>query len=143
MKKISKSNEIQEETNLSHIYYKYLWLLGQFIQHSLLYLQGVRIPDPPELKKRFPKKNAAELINLHREMYGCKFNWKTGSLIVVYKDDQFEISSEVKEIVANNIKADFIACCGFDYRGFDFKKASSTATKKIIENITTGQLKPL
>ncbi|NVM31498.1 MAG: hypothetical protein HWN65_21850 [Candidatus Helarchaeota archaeon] len=143
VKKISDIKDIQDEVNLPHIYYKYIWLLGQFIQHSLLYLQGVRVPDPPELKERFPDKNPAQLIDIQREIYGCKFNWETGSLIVCYKDDLFEITSEAKEIVAANVTSDLAACCGFDDRGFDFNRACNKAVEKIIENITSGETQPL
>lgn len=143
MKKISEVNDKQDEVNLPHVYYKYIWLLGQFIQHSLLYLQGVRIPDPPELKESFPDKSPAQLIDLQREMFGCKFNWETGSLIVCYKDDQFEISSEAKEIVAANVTSNRAACCGFDDRGFDFNRACNKAVEDIIENITNGQMQSL
>lgn len=143
MRKISDVKDAQDETDLPHRYYKYLWLLGQFIQHSLLYLQGVRIPDPIELKDSFPDKNPAELIDIQREIYGCKFNWKTGSLVVCYKDDQFEISSEAKEIIAKTVSNNIVDLLGFDTRGFDFNRACSEAVENIIECIKKGQMQPL
>ena len=143
MKKISKSKEFHEDVKFPHIYYKYLWLLGQFIQHSLLYVQGIRVPEPPELKEVYPDKNPAELIDMQRELYGCKFDWDTGSVIVNYKDEQFDVSEAAKEIVAVTANRDKIACCGFDDRGFDFNRACNIAVKAIIESIIAGQVKPL
>lgn len=128
---------------LPRIYFKYLWLLGQFIQHSLLYLQGVRVPEPPELKEQFPDKNPAELINLHREIYGCKFDWKTGALVVSYQESQFEVTAEAEKIVSRTINPDIIACCSFDDRGFDFNTACNEAVKDIIEVIKSGEMEPL
>ncbi|MFX1298176.1 MAG: hypothetical protein ACFFD2_25400, partial [Promethearchaeota archaeon] len=93
MKKISDKKVCSENSDLHRIYYKYLWLLGQFIQHSLLYLQGIRVPEPPELKIVYPNKNPADLINIQREIYGCKFNWETGALIVCYGDENFDITT--------------------------------------------------
>jgi len=126
-----------------HLYYKYLWLLGQFVQHSLLYLQGIDIPEPPELKSLYPDKSPAELINLHRDLYGCKFNWKTGMLIVKYGKNQFDISIEAKEIIINNVSDKLSDCIGFDDRGFDFNRACKSAIRKIIELITNGQKQPI
>ncbi len=143
VKTISKSNDKPLESILPHRLYRYLWLLGQFIQHSLLYLQGVRIPDPPELKEQYPDKNPAELINIQHELYGCKLNWETGTLIVVYKDNQYDISSEAQKIVAATANDDMLAICSFDDRSFDFNTACNEAVKNIIENITTGQMVPL
>lgn len=143
VRKISKPNELERDSILPHRLYRYLWLLGQFIQHSLLYLQGVRIPDPPELKDVYPDKDPAELINIQHELYGCKLDWNTGTLIVVYKDNQYDISSEAQNIVATTANDDMLAICSFDDRSFDFNTACSEAVKKIIESITTGQIAPL
>lgn len=143
VKKISKPNEPKSDVILPHRLYRYLWLLGQFVQHSLLYLQGVHIPDPPDLKEAYPDKNPAELIDIQRELYGCKLNWKTGSLIVVYENSQYDISVEAQKIVAATANDDMLACCSFDDRSFDFNTACNEAIKKIIENITTGQKAPL
>jgi len=109
----------------------------------LLYLQGVKIPDPPELKQIYPDKNPVELIEIQREIYGCKFDWKMGSIIVVYKDAQFDVSLEAKEIVANTTSDKLVDLLGFDDKGFDFNTACNTAIKKIIDNITNGDKKPL
>ncbi|MHA1264111.1 MAG: hypothetical protein ACTSRS_02650 [Candidatus Helarchaeota archaeon] len=143
VKFISTKNNDFEEIDLPNRYYKYLWLLGQFIQHSLLYLQGIRIPEPPELRVRFPDKSPAELIDLHRDLYGCRFDWATGSLIVCYKDDRFEITTEAKKIVATTINPDRIACCSFDDRGFNFNQACGMAVDEIITCITSGKFKPI
>jgi hypothetical protein len=128
---------------LPQICYKYLWLLGQFIQHSLLYLQGIRVPEPRELAFQYPRAHPGELINIQRELYGCQFDWATGTLIVRYKDIQFDVSVEAKEIVANNISNKMVDLLGFDDKGFDFNSASNDAIGKIIEKIRDGNKAPL
>ncbi|MFX1295525.1 MAG: hypothetical protein ACFFD2_11840 [Promethearchaeota archaeon] len=143
MKKISDNKYQSENFELHQVYYKYLWLLGQFIQHSLFYLQGIRVPDPPELKMFYPDKEPAELINIHREIYGCKFNWKTGDLIVSYRNNQFNISLEAKKIIANNVSNKLVDLLSFDDNAFDFNSACDKAVKNIIDSITNGQKKPL
>ena len=129
---------------MPQICYKYLWLLGQFIQHSLLYLQGIRVPEPRELAPQYPQANSpSELINIHRELYGCQFDWATGTLIVRYKDQKFDVSVEAKEIVANNISNKMADLIGFDDKGFDFNSACNIAIGKIIEMIRDGNIAPL
>ena len=143
MKKIPDEKIFSGNAELPRVYYKYLWLLGQFIQHALLYLQGIKVIEPPELKPFYPDKNMAELIDIQRELYGCKFNWKTGELIVKYAEKFFDISSEAKELIANNVSDQMVDLLGFDDRGFDFNKACNKAITKIIDNITNGQKNPL
>ena len=128
---------------MPHIYYKYLWLLGQFIQHSLLYLQGIRIPEPPELKAVYPDKHPGELIDIQRELYGCKFDWKTGAVIVSYGDDIYDVSSEAKAIIAENVSNKLVDLLGFDDKGFNFNNACNLAVDSIIVAITHGEKKPL
>jgi hypothetical protein len=128
---------------LHPVYYKYIWLLGQFIQHTLLSFQGVRIPDPPELKEFYPDKNPAELINIQRELYGCQFDWETGELIVKYDENLFDISVEASKIIAENVSGNVVDCFSFDDNGFNFYKASRQAVEDIINYIKNGEKKPL
>lgn len=141
MRKISDDLIHFENSELPQIYYKYLWLLGQFIQHSLLYLQGIRVPEPPELAFAYPDKHPGELINIQREFYGCQFDWDTGTLIVGYKDDQFDVSVEAKDIIAKNVSNRLEDVLGFDDKGFDFNHACDEAIE-IIENIKNGSKSP-
>ena len=101
------------------------------------------MPEPPELQEEYPDKNPAELINLQREIYGCKFDWKTGSVIVSYKDAQFDVTSEAMEIVANTASKNKVDLLGFDDKGFDFNTACHVAIKNIIDDILSGQKESL
>jgi hypothetical protein len=141
--KISDKKYIPEDSGFPQVYYKYLWLLGQFVQHSLLYLEGVRVPEPPELKPLYPDKDPAELINLQRELYGCQFDWDTGSVIVKYHDSVFDISTEAKKITIQYASKHLADLLGFDDNGFDFNKACTKAVEIIINHITSGQKKPM
>ncbi len=131
------------DSGLPRFYYRFVWLLGQFIQHSLLSHQGIRVPDPPELRSIYPNKNPAELINIQRELYGCKFNWYTGALVVSYGESDFDITVEAHEIVANNVDGKITNYIAFDTRGFDFNQACFRAVTEIINQIRTGQKVPL
>jgi hypothetical protein len=136
-------NAIKTKQQLPQICYKYLWLLGQFIQHSLFYLQSIRVPEPRELAPQYPHAQPAELINIQRELYGCQFDWRTGTLIVRYKDQKFDVSVEAKEIVADNVSNKMADLIGFDDKGFDFNSACNNAIGKIIEVIRDGNKPPL
>lgn len=127
---------------MPQICYKYLWLLGQFIQHSLLYIQGIRVPEPRELTPQYPGALPAELINIHRELYGCQFDWRSGTLIVRYKEQKFDVSGEAKAIVADNISSKMADLIGFDDKGFDFNSACNNAVG-IIEKIRDGKFSNL
>ena len=96
-------------------------------------MQGIRVPEPPELQEEYPDKNPAELINLQREIYGCKFDWKTGSVIVSYKEAQLDVTSEAMEIVANTASKNKVDLLGFDDKGFDFPYLKTIIIKNVIK----------
>ncbi|MHA1278105.1 MAG: hypothetical protein ACTSQI_12425 [Candidatus Helarchaeota archaeon] len=142
MTKISNES-IRADSKLPRFYFRFVWLLGQFIQHSLLSHQGIRVPDPPELKSLYPNKTPTELINIQRELYGCKFNWNTGALVVSYGENNFDITLEAQEIVAKNVDGKITTYIAFDTHGFDFNRACLHAETEIINQIKNGQKVPL
>lgn len=141
--KISEKKELDNSSDLPRFYYRFVWLLGQFIQHCLLSTQGIRVPGPPELKSIYPNKNPAELINIQRALYGCKFDWATGALIVSYGEKNFDITSEVQEIIANTVDGRITDYIAFDTRGFDFNQACNYAVTHVINQIQAGVKPPI
>ncbi|NHI91722.1 MAG: hypothetical protein EAX96_04400 [Candidatus Lokiarchaeota archaeon] len=90
-----------------------------------------------EFKKLPPQEKIAIMsssINQIHEDYGCKFNWKD-SLIVIFKEKQYELFNDVQEIVNSCIIGDEIDAIAFSTSGIDFKTACKEASRLVIEKI--------
>lgn len=134
---------------LNQIYFKYIWLIGQYIQKLLYSLEGKKTKTPLELvgEKKFYDLDPNEKIKImtnsinqiHKE-YGCKFNWKD-KLIVEYKGKEFEIFKELKEIVINCIIGDEMDALDFSTSGIDFNKACKEASRYLVHEIIEKEKK--
>ncbi|MHA1379834.1 MAG: hypothetical protein ACTSRG_15795 [Candidatus Helarchaeota archaeon] len=125
---------------LNRIYYKHCWLLGQKVQHSLFIKEGIEIPHPDDLRKKF--KTTSEMLNYRQSEFGCKFNW-ISELTVKYKGETYEIFEKIKAIIKECIRGTISDAFGFDMRGIDFQKACELANSKIINKIVNGNGKDM
>lgn len=119
-------------SDLNKIYYKHCWLLGQFVQHSLLHKEGIVIPSPDELKDQF--KTTSDMLNYRQSEFGCKFDWES-ELLVKFKGKIYNVFNKVREIIFLCKIGDIIDAFGFDMRGIDFPKACRMADSEIIQKI--------
>lgn len=134
---------------LNPIYNKYIWLLGQYIQKVLYSLQGKKTKSPLELvgEEKFYELEPNEKIKImsnsinqiHQE-YGCKFNWKD-SLTVQYKEKEFEIFKELKEIITNCIIGDEMDAIDFSTSGLDFNRACKDSSRFLVHEIIEKEKK--
>lgn len=118
------------------------WLLGMFVQHSLLAKEGIKVPSPPEMMELCPGIDIVEAINLQRTIYGAEVDWERQTIIVRYKDKRYNITRLIIDIVNEFTYGDRIDEISIDTKGFDFKSAASCAQENIIEKIVSGELPP-
>ena len=76
---------------------------------------------------------------IHKE-YGCNFNYKD-SLIVQYKDKDFEIFKDVKKIVTNCIIGDEMDAIDFSTSGIDFDRACKDSSRFLVNEIIEKEKK--
>ncbi|NVM03728.1 MAG: hypothetical protein HWN67_15460 [Candidatus Helarchaeota archaeon] len=119
---------------LPKIYFKFFWLLGQKVQHSLLLREGIDIPSPDELRGKF--RTTSDMLNYRQSKFGCKFDWNS-KLFVTYKGRSYNIFKEIKEIITECITGDIKDAIGFDVRGIDFPRACKMANSRIIDKIVS------
>jgi hypothetical protein len=118
------------------------WLLGMFVQHSLLAKEGISIPSPEQMMKSNPGIDIVEAINLQRQMYGAEVDWEEQKIIVRYKSKKYNITNMIIEIVNVCTFGNMIDELSIDTKGFDFKNATFYANENIISKIVDGQLTP-
>lgn len=118
------------------------WLLGMFVQHSLLAKEGINIPSPVEIMMSNPGINIVEAINLQRQMYGAEVDWENQTIIVRYKEKRYDITKLIIEIVNEFTYGDRVNELSIDTKGFDFKSAAGRAQENIISKIVSGELPP-
>ncbi len=116
------------------------WLLGMFVQHSLLAKEGVNIPSPEEIMQLNPGIDIVEAINLQRQIYGAEVDWERQKIIVRYQSKRYDVTKLIIEIVNECTYGDLIDELSIDTKGFDFKTASGCAQENIISKIVSGEL---
>jgi len=118
------------------------WLISMFIQHSLLSIEGVKIPSVDELMSSNPNLTIAEAINLQRKLYGAEVDWESRKIFVRFKGKRYNITDIVISLVNTHSFGDAIDELGADTRGFNFLGAVKEAQKEIISKIVKGELQP-
>ncbi|WXG40093.1 MAG: hypothetical protein WED07_04600 [Candidatus Freyarchaeum deiterrae] len=118
------------------------WLLGMFVQHSLLRKEGISVPSPEQMMKSNPSIDIVEAINLQRQMYGAEVDWENQTIIVRYKSKKYDITKKIIEIVNVCTFGNMIDELSIDTKGFDFKNATFYANENIIAKIVDGTLAP-
>ncbi|MFB0560873.1 MAG: hypothetical protein ACETWM_06650 [Candidatus Lokiarchaeia archaeon] len=118
------------------------WLLGMFVQHSLLAKEGVNIPSPIEIMMSKPDIDIVEAINLQRQIYGAEVDWENQTIIVRYKSKRYNVTKQIIEIVNQFTYGNRVDELSIDTKGFDFKSAASCAQENIISKIVSGELPP-
>lgn len=119
------------------------WLLGMFVQHSLLAREGINVPSPEEVMRSNPGIDIVEAINLQRQMYGAEVDWEKQIIIVRYKSKKYNITKLIIEIVNVCTFGNMIDELSIDTKGFDFKNATFYANENIISKIVEGKLAPI
>ena len=76
---------------------------------------------------------SSSINQIHSE-FGCKFNWKN-SLTVKFNEKDYEIFTEVQDIVSSCIIGDEMDAIAFSTSGIDFNDACKEASKFIINKI--------
>ena len=89
---------------------------------------------PPQEKIAIMSKS----INKIHSDFGCKFNWKD-SLIVNFKENKYEIFTDVQEIVGSCIIGDKLDAIDFSTSGIDFNHACKEASKLVIDKIVVKE----
>ncbi|MEM1657864.1 MAG: hypothetical protein QXK94_02390 [Candidatus Jordarchaeales archaeon] len=118
------------------------WLVGMFVQQTLLSIEGVKIPSVEEILHSNPEMTVADAINMRRELYGVKVDWEKRRLIVHFKGKYYDVTDLLIDIVNENSYGERVDELGMDTCGFDFCSAVKEAQKKIILKIVTGEMTP-
>jgi hypothetical protein len=103
------------------------WLIGTFVQHLLMRIEGIRMKSMDELRMEDPTLSIADSINLHRDLYGPKMDWDNRKVYVRYKDTEYDISEESGKIAEKWITYE---------EGFQMVYAFNEAVETIIAKIT-------
>jgi hypothetical protein len=103
------------------------WLIGTFVQHLLMRVEGIRMKTMDDLRREDPSLSIADSINLHRDLYGPRMEWDDRKVYVRYKDEEYEISEDAEKIAEKWID---------DEQGFQMVNAFNEAVDRIITGIT-------
>jgi hypothetical protein len=102
------------------------WLIGIFVQHILLRIEGTRMKSMEQLRKENPELSIADSINLHREIYGPRMEWENRRVYVRYKQQEFDIAEDAERIAMKWID---------DREGFNIVHAFNEAVETILPKI--------
>lgn len=116
--------------------------MGMFIQHTLLFIEGIKIPSVEEILNSSPELTVADAINLQRDIYGAEIDWDSLRIIVRFRGKRYDITEALIKIVNENSYGETIDELGMDTRGFNFLGAIREAQRKIISKIVSGEMAP-
>jgi hypothetical protein len=103
------------------------WLIGTFVQHLLMRIEGIRMKTMDDLRREDPGLSIADSINLHRDLYGPRMEWDNRKVYVRYKEVEYEISEDAEKIAEKWID---------DKEGFQMVHAFNETVDTIITRIT-------
>jgi hypothetical protein len=101
-------------------------LIGTFVQHILLRIEGTRMKSMEQLREENPGISIADSINLHREIYGPRMEWDDRKVFVRYMHQEFEIADDAERIATKWID---------DKDGFKMVQAFNDAVETILPKI--------
>jgi hypothetical protein len=106
------------------------WLIGTFVQHLLLRIEGTKMKTMDDLRMEDPTLSIADSINLHRDLYGPMMDWDNRKVLVRYKDEEYDISEEAGKIAEKWITSE---------EGFQMVYAFNEAVETIIVKIAGAE----